>query len=73
MRSAATVERRCVKCGSEDINVTWHGEGPDHYTREYAECRKYGRDRGKPEAEHLCCVCRVCQWRWKEDTLDALS
>ncbi len=64
--------RVCVKCGSDDIAVNWHGEGLDHPTRAYAECRKYGRDRG-PEQEHLCVCCRVCQYGWKEDTLDNLS
>ncbi len=69
--SAAT-ERSCVKCGSDDIAVSWHAAGADHPTRYYAECRTYGADRGLPKEEHLCCTCRVCQYRWKEDVLDAL-
>lgn len=69
----AAPERSCVKCGSADIAISWHGAGEDHPTRRYSECRKYGEDRGKPEGEHLCCNCRVCQYRWKEDVLDALA
>ena len=65
-------ERVCVKCGSDDISVSWHGAGEDHHTRANAECRKYGRDQGQPEAEHLCCTCRTCQYRWKGDVLDAI-
>ena len=69
----AAAKRSCVKCGSDDIAISWHGEGEDHISRRYAECRRYGEDRGQPTQEHLCCICRVCQWRWKEDTLDNLA
>ncbi len=69
--SFAATERSCVKCGSDDIAVSWHAAGADHPSRAYAECRTYGADHGLPKEEHLCCTCRVCQYRWKEDVLDA--
>lgn len=72
MSSAAIVARSCVKCGSDDINVSWHGPGKEHKSRDYTQCRKWGRDEG-PSAEHLCCCCRVCQYAWREDTVDNLS
>lgn len=57
-------EARCEKCGSDDINITWHGRGANHVTRRFAECREYGEMRGKPVAEHLHYTCRTCQWAW---------
>jgi hypothetical protein len=68
--TAADSERRCVKCGNADIYIEWHAAGPEHPTRYYAECRPYGSFRGKPVQEHLCCRCRVCGYRWTEDTVD---
>jgi hypothetical protein len=54
----------CEKCGSDDLNVQWHGAGPDHRTRQYARCRVYGEDRGKPAGEHLHYHCRRCDFDW---------
>jgi predicted nucleic-acid-binding Zn-ribbon protein len=62
------VSESCVKCGSTDINTSYH--------------RSYGMSilaggcgwtnlRG--HGEHLHKTCRNCQYEWAEATLDAVA
>ena len=57
---------RCAKCGSDDINTSWH-QGHGRYGSGgcgfYAKVVVY--------VEHLHRTCRNCQFEWADDTLDA--
>lgn len=54
---------RCVKCGSDNILIRYHAEGPDCGQR---DCRMHP---SKPERlEHHC---RICQYGWTTEPLDA--
>jgi len=63
-----TVERRCVKCGGEDILVRWH---PGHGRYGTGGCGFHAKV--VVYSEHLHCTCRTCQYEWGEDTLDNLA
>ena len=51
---------RCIKCGSEDVSITYHS---DIYDCLFC-------DRNRKEGEHLHIYCKVCFYDWCEDTLD---
>lgn len=59
----------CVKCGSEDIGVTYHKQGCDNARCSCATCL-YG-SHAKQHAEHLHYHCRVCQFDWTGPTNDS--
>jgi hypothetical protein len=56
---------RCEKCGGDDVQCRWHGEGAYDPSRRHAPCwGDYGRTGGKPAEEHLHYHCRRCQFDW---------
>ena len=80
------MNHKCNKCGKEEVSLEYISKTQKYCDEskydtvdnksnfvERANWQTQGHSKYSVEKEHLYCTCKVCGYKWLEDTLDNIK